>query len=354
MKLPIRKLLSLCLLFSMTAALLTGCSGGKKQVNVLTYEGYIPDEIIADYEARGYQVNYTAAQTNEQMLDLLQAAKGGTYDIVICDDYIIPSMIESQVAAQLDYGRLSHAENIDPHYQSQFYDEENLYSIPYLAGFPLIVYDPAQVDFEIKGYADLWDSRLKNKLVILDQYRVIPGITLLSMGQSMNTTDQAVLAQCREKLLQLKPNVKLIDGSTPHVALINGDAAAGFVFTSQAMEVVKQRPDFEVVYPEEGLGFGVSCLMIAANAPHMDAAYDFVNYLLDGEVSAKVSELINYINCNTAAEAYLSAEFKANPVVYPPDSAFPPAAKRAPEIIQTVDNETNQIYDEMWTAFKNQ
>ena len=94
--------------------------------------------------------------------------------------------------------------------------------------------------------------------------------------------------------------------------------------------------------------------VIAANAPHMDAAYDFVNYLLDGEVSAKVSELINYINCNTAAEAYLSAEFKANPVVYPPDSAFPPAAKRAPEIIQTVDNETNQIYDEMWTAFKNQ
>ena len=83
--------------------------------------------------------------------------------------------------------------NINPLYQGQFYDPDDKYTVPYGAGIPLIVYDPDLVDFEIKGYSDLWNEELKDQVAITANYRVINGITLLSMGKSMNEEDVSVI-----------------------------------------------------------------------------------------------------------------------------------------------------------------
>ena len=122
------------------------------------------------------------------MLEKVSMAKGGDYDVVIADDYILEKIVEEGLATKLDKDKISNWGNINPLYQGQFYDEKDEYTVPYGAGIPLIVYDPEEVDLDIKGYSDLWDPSLEDSIALIGNYRVINGITLLTMGKSMHRT----------------------------------------------------------------------------------------------------------------------------------------------------------------------
>lgn len=98
------------------------------------------------------------------MLAKLEETKGGDYDVVIADDYILELAIQEGLAQKLDTGKISSYGNINPLYQGYFYDPDNEYTVPYGAGIPLIVYNPAMVSKPITSYADLWDESLKNNL----------------------------------------------------------------------------------------------------------------------------------------------------------------------------------------------
>ena len=150
------------------------------------------------------------------------------------------------------------------------------------------------------------------------------------------------------ELTALKDNVVVFNADTPHNALIGGDAVAGLMFGSQIVAAQEEISTLEVVYPEEGLAFGIDCLVVPKDAPHMDATQIFINYLLDGEVSAWASELINYGSCNTAAAAYMSEEFKADKSVNVPSELLASA-----EMIRPLDGDAERLYDEIWTKFKN-
>ena len=228
------------------------------------------------------------------MLEKLSMAKGGDYDIVIADDYILETAIQEGLAEKLDKDSLENIKNINPLYQGQFYDPDDEYTVPYGAGIPLIVYDPEQVDIDIKGYKDLWDPSLEDSIALTANYRVINGITQLSMGESMNEEDVDVIKKTGEKLLELAPNVRLIQDDNTQNALLNGEASVAFLYTSQVTAALAENPDLKVVYPEEGLGFGIMGMFIPSEAPDKDAAYSFMDYIMQPEVAAKCTDYIGY------------------------------------------------------------
>ena len=126
-----------------------------------TWEGMFPQEVLDGFtEETGIEVIYSNFDTDETMLEKLAMAEGGDYDVVIADDYIIEQAVNEGLVMELDKSQIPNFEGINPLYQGQFYDPEDKYTAPYGAGIPLIVYNPEDVDFEIKGYNDLWiDSR---------------------------------------------------------------------------------------------------------------------------------------------------------------------------------------------------
>ncbi len=316
-------------------------------VNVYTWTYYIPDEVVAAFEeASGIRVNYTPFSSNEEMLAKLQATPG-QFDLLVCSDYIIDIMRAEDMMAAIDPARLPNYENIDPAYQGQYYDPENEYTIPYTNTVPLIVYDPDMVDFEITSYADLWREELKGSLVVIDDQRNIIGMAQKKLGMSFNETDPEKLQQVSEELKALKENIVVFNADTPHFSLIGGDAVAGYMFGSQIVAARLEMPQLKVVYPAEGMNFGIDCLVTPKDAPHADATYIFLNYLLDGEVSAVASDLIDYGNCNTAAVEYMTEEFRADETVNVPADKLETA-----EMFQPLDGDTQTLYDNIWTEFK--
>ena len=67
--------------------------------------------------------------------------------------------------------------------------------------------------------------------------------------------------------MELAPNVRLIQNDNTQNALLNGEASVAFLYTSQVTAALAEYPELEVVYPEEGLGFGIMNMFIPSNAP---------------------------------------------------------------------------------------
>lgn len=339
-----KKAAAVMLCAALTAAMATGVSVSAKDKDELvlyTWDGMVPQEVLDDFEKEtGTKVVYSNFDTDETMLEKLSQAKGGDYDVVIADDYIIESAVEEGLVQKLDKDAITNWGNINPLFQGQFYDPDDEYTVPYGAGIPLIVYDPDQVDIDIKGYKDLWDPSLEDSIAIIGAYRVICGITQLSMGESMNEDDVDVIAKTGEKLQELAPNIRLIQDDNTQNALLNGEASVAFLYTSQVTQALKDNPDLKVVYPEEGLGFGILGTFIPSEAPNAEAANEFINYLLQPEVTAKCINSVGYYNTNKAADDLVDEN-----LVVPDDVT-------KGESIENVSQEAEQEYNKIWTEFK--
>ena len=160
----------------------------ERVVNVFTWTYYIPDEVVAAFEdASGIRVNYTPFSDNESMLSRVQSTPG-QFDLIACSDYIIDIMRRSDLLAPLDRDALTNWGNIDPGCQSQYYDPDNEYTVPYTVTVPLIVYDKDAVEAPITGYADLWRDEFKNNLVLIDDMRNVIGMAEKKLGMSLNET----------------------------------------------------------------------------------------------------------------------------------------------------------------------
>ena len=345
-----KKLLSAALAALLLVSTLGACgsSGGENgQLVLYTWENMFPQEVLDGFtQETGISVTYTNFDTDETMLARLEAAQGGDYDLVIADDYIIETAIQEGLVQELDTSRLENYGSINPVYQGQFYDPEDQYTVPYGAGVQTIVYDPSLVDIEINGYADLWDASLEDNLGVIGNFRVINGMALKVLGESYNTEDVAVIEKAGQKLLELAPNIRLIKDDNTQDDLLSGEVGAAVMYTSMVTMAKMANPDLEVVFPEEGIGFGVMAQFIPANAPNADAAYQFIDYILQPEISAQCFEYLGYYCTNLDAEQYISEEYR-DFLTLPAD-----IDTSNMEMIENISAEALEVHDRVWTEFK--
>lgn len=323
-----------------------GGSAAGGELNLYTWDGMFPQEILAGFEEEtGIRINYSNFSYDEDMLAKLEETKGGDYDLVFADDYILELVIQEGLAQKLDTSKMENYDKLNPVFMSQFYDPQNEYTIPHGAGIPLLVYDPALTDVEITGYADLWDPALEDNIALTANYRVINGIALKAMGESYNTEDPDVIRAAGEKMMELAPNVRVINDSNTQDFVISGEAAVGFLYTSQVSLAMTSRPDLKLVYPKEGLGFGIIAGFIPSEAPNADAAYAFLDYINRPENAAACFEFLGYYCSNKAAEEYISEDMKEL-LILPEDAA-------EGEIIQNISQEAEDLHAAIWDEFRN-
>ncbi len=344
-----RKVILITAIAVLASFSLIGCSGSgksKQELNLYTWAEYVPADVIADFEDEtGIKVNYSNFETNEEMLAKLENTKGGDYDLVIASDYIINLAVQEGLVAELDKSKIPNFKNIDSKYQGFFYDSDNKYTVPYAPGIPLIVYNPDNVKIDITGYESMWDPSLKDSVGIMDTERVINGIALKVLGDSFNTEDLGEIQKAGDKLLELAPNIRILSQDQTQDYLVSGEINVAFLFTSQVAMALQANPDLKVVYPKEGLGFGVDALFIPSKAPNMDNAHKFLDFILQGEEGAKISSQIYYLCPNKAAYDFLPEDFQKSLVISTDD--IPNG-----EFIQDVSPEATELHNKIYTEFK--
>ncbi len=347
-KILISSVLTVTTIFSLTACQKDDAektADASKEMTLYTWEGMFPKEVLQGFEEEtGIRVNYANFDLDETMLAKLQSTNGGEYDLVIADDYIIETVINEGLAQELDKSKISTIDNINPLYTGFFYDKEDKYTVPYGAGIPLIVYNPELTGFDITSYEDLWDERLVDNVALIGNYRVINGITLNSMGESLNCEDLDKIKEAGEKLIKLAPNVRVIQDNNTQDFLISEEVAAAFLYTSQVNLALNANPNLKIAFPKEGAGFGVMAAFIPSNAPNSDAAHMFLDYINRPEVAVDCFEYLGYYCTNKAAEEYISDDLK--------DRLIVPESSERGEIMQNISTEANDLQLEIWNKFK--
>ncbi|MBO4992532.1 MAG: spermidine/putrescine ABC transporter substrate-binding protein [Firmicutes bacterium] len=347
-----KKTVAVLLCLVMVLGLFVGCGGGNTaaeetagELNLFTWDGMFPQEVLDDFEAQtGIRIYYSNFDSDESMLAKLEETQGGDYDVVIADDYIIELAVNEGLVQKLDKSKISTYDNLNPLYMGQFYDPTDEYTVPWGAGIPLIVYNPALTGFDMTGYEDLWNPALKDNVALIGNYRVIDGIVLKTMGESFNTEDVAKIEAAGEKLKAMADNVRVINDNNTQDFLISEEVAAAFLYTSQVNAALNARDDLKVCYPKEGLGFGIMAAFIPSQAPNSDAAHLFLEYLNQPEVAAKCFEYLGYYCTNKAAEDYISEEMY--------DMLVVPDTVTEGESIKNLSQEAEDAHAKIWNEFK--
>jgi spermidine/putrescine transport system permease protein len=344
------KILVLMMVMAIFALSLTGCGKGANNgtLNLFIWTEYIPDSVIKGFEKEtGIKVQMQTYSNNEEMLAKVQGSNSGAYDIVVPSDYMVENMITQNMLMKLDKSKLSNYGNIDPAYLNPSYDPNSDYSIPYLGGAGVIVYNknmvPTGADFT--NYDELFKPDYKNSIVVLDDFRAIIGVTSLSMGYDFNETDETKLKEVKDKLLTLKANIKSFDSDSPKTLMITEETAVGLMWSGEAALAMEENKNLDVAFPEKGMYLFLDNLCVTKDAKNAENAYKFIDYVLKAEVNKEISTAFPYLNPNKAGVALMDDNYKNNKAINIPAEEIS-KGNYVKNIGKTVD-----LYSEIWAEF---
>ena len=323
------------------------------ELNMFVWTEYFPQDMLDCFElVYGIKLNRDEYSSNEEMYAKVSA--GGTaYDLVQPTDYIVPLMIRQGLLQELDHAQMPNMKNFDPNWMNKSFDPGNKYSVPYLAGTDAIVVNTDAVKNVPQSWADLWKPEYAGKMVFLDDARAVIGLTLLTLGYDVNTTDPAQLKEAKAKLAELVPNIKLFDSDSPKTALIAGDVDLGMTWTFEALAAQQENPAIQYIYPTEGAILWQDNWVMLKDAAHADAAYAWLNYTMQGDVFWLTLIDYTYTNPNKAALEFAKANhsdvysaYADSPITNPPAEAI--ANGHGIEDV----GEATPLYDDIWVEVK--
>ena len=336
-------------------AVMTGCgaSGGGNNGEVIVYNWgeYIDPETIEMFEEEtGIKVVYDEFETNEIMYPKVEAG-ASSYDVVCPSDYMISKMIENDLLAELNFDNMPNAkENIAEQYyaQSKGFDPENKYSVPYCWGTVGILYNKTMVDEPITSWAQLWDEKYADNILMQDSVRDAFMVALKSLGYSMNTENIAELQEARQLLIDQKPLVQAYVIDQVRDKMIGNEAALGVIYSGEAIYTQRENSDLEYVIPEEGTNVWIDSWVIPKNAENVENAEKFIDFMCRGDIALINFEFITYSTPNTAAKDLIEDDDIRNSEI-----AFPDLSKyNNLETFSYLGEDADALYNELWKEIK--
>lgn len=334
--------------------LLAGCSKppADQQVNVLMWSEYIDRDMLPDFEKQtGLRVRIDEYDATEDMMAKLQQA-GGTeqYDLVIASDHAIPVMAKLGLVRPLDLARVPNAGNISARFRNLPYDPQSKYSLPYQWGTVGLMYRKDHIPQFQPSWAVFFEAdRQPAPFVLIDSMRDMLGASLKYAGKSVNTRDPQEVKAAGERILAAKKSPRLV-GFDPGVGgknkVVSGDAALAVVYSGDAIRAIEEDENIAFVLPEEGTIIWMDAMMIPAKARNAAGGHAFMNWILDAEVGAKLSNFNRYATPNESSLPLINKEDRENPCIYPDERLL-----QKMEYLEDLGEDT-RVYDEVWTTVK--
>jgi spermidine/putrescine-binding protein len=318
-------------------------AAGERVLNVYSWSEYLPQDIRDQFTAKtGIKVNLTLYESNEMLLDKLQAGVSD-FDLVVPSDYTIAILKRQNLVQPIDQSKISNWKNLDPRLLGRPYDKENRYSMPLFWGTTGIGYDKRAVG-TVDSWQAMFDEKYAGKILMLKDARECLATALKLMGKSINEKDPAILRQAGERLKQQKRLVKVYTSDDFDQTLGRGDVLLAHGFNGQFAKLIATDPArFAYVVPKEGGTMWIDSMCIPAKAKHVEAAHAFLNYLLDPDVGANLVNQVNYASGNQAARAKIKPSILNDKAVYPPDDVI----KRC-EVMEDLGDATTDLVDRIW------
>src|SRR5664279_417764 len=305
-----------------TAAMTTWkCPAGfqGQTLNVFNWSTYVADNTISDFEKLcGVKVVYDTYESNEALLARLTAGNPG-YDVIVPSDHMVATMIQRNIIQPLDMRAIPNFANVSAGLLNPSYDPGNKYSVPYQWGTVVIGYNKDKVGHAVTSWQDLFTY--SGPVAWLDDERAMLGIALQILGYDSSTSDVNQINEARDFLINNGKNVVSIAADDGQAMLERGDVDMTIEYSGDIYQVMSNCHCTNIAFalPKEGTNLWVDNLAIPTGAPNKPLAEAFLDYILDPQVGADISNFTAYGSPNQAAldAKLINPDLLNNPVIYP-------------------------------------
>lgn len=337
-----------------------------KVLNLYIWSDYLAPDTLANFTKRtGIAVNMDVFDSSE-MLEAKLLAGGSGYDVIVPNGPVLRRFIQAGVVRPLDKSKLANIGTQDPQIAAGAagFDPGNAHGIVYMWGTSGIGYNVAKVrsvlgaEAPVDSWRLLFDPANAAKLAkcgvyVFDSQSDVFEATLNYLGLDPHSTAPADYDKAAELWRQIRPHVAKFHNSEYIQALANGDICVAMGFSGDVFQA-RDRADeakkgVEIAYsiPREGAVMWSDFMAIPKDAPHADAAYAFLNYILDPAVIGPITNTVSYANANAKAGPYIKDDIKQDRSVYPDAATMKKLFAEA-----TPSPEIERLRTRIWTRIK--
>lgn len=347
-------------------ALATTVAAQAETLNVYNWSDYIAEDTIAKFtEATGIDVNYDVYDSNEVLEAKMLAGSSG-YDVVVPTSDFLQRQIMAGVYQKLDFAKLPNLKNMDQDLMAGAagYDPGNEHSVIYMWGTTGIGYNVGKVqellgdDAPTDSWALLFDPQYSSKLAecgisVLDAPTELLPAAMNYLGLDPQSTEKADFEKGAELLMTIRPNIRYFHSSQYISDLSNGDICvsvgwSGDVFQAQARaDEADNGVEIAYVIPKEGALQWFDMMAIPVDAPNPDAAHKFINFVMDAQITADITNYVWYANGNAASMPLVDEEITSDPGIFPTEEA-----KKNLWSSKVYGQKTDRVITGLWTKIK--
>jgi spermidine/putrescine transport system substrate-binding protein len=292
------------------------------ELRLYNWSNYFSPALLERFEKEtGTKVTVDNYASEDDLLAKLQAGGGG-YDVIFPGTTTLGIMVSKGMLAKIDANKMENFKNLIPAFKSIAGDEAREYSAPYMWGTTGFTYDPAMVPggkLE-ETWKEIFEPReeLKGKIAMLNEMSDVWNAAAYYTGVDKCTEDPAEAQKILDVLMKQKPDVKLYSNDGTIDRMVAGEVPVHMQWNGAAHRVKAKKPDVVYVYPKEGTTFWTDAMAVPKDAPNMEAAKMFVNWMMSPDVAAEASNYTGYSNAIMGSGEFLNDDLKADPAVNTP------------------------------------
>lgn len=275
-------------------------------------------DLFRDQTGAAVQVNVFGS--NEEMLAKLQAGGSG-WDLFVPTNYTITTYVEADLIEPLDLTKL-------PNYDAAAFEARfseagtvggKLYAVPKNWGTTGMAWDSGKAKAPFTSWKEFFDvtrTDFSGRTIVHDYQLTTIGSALKYFGYSFNSVDPAELAEAEKLLIEVKPHLFAIT-SDYQPPMRNGDAWLTMCWTGEGKQLNRDLPEIRFALGKEGGEIWSDYYAIPKNAPHRDAAYALLNFLIDPQVNTREALAHGFPVADARVNAQLPAELLNDPILHP-------------------------------------
>lgn len=309
---------------------------------------YIPQELLDKFAAEhGVDVTMDTYDSNEAMLASLKAGKLGSYDVAVPGDYMVEIMGTQGMLDTFESSELSNFGNITKQWVDVGFDMGRKSSIPYQwgsTGFSVNI-DMYSGDINTTDILFNPPAELKGKINMLDSQGEVIALASMHLGIPQCTTDRDQLKALNGMLQAAKADWASFGSDIAKDVLVSGDAAVGMIYNGFSAKAREENAAVTYAFPKQGYVVWMDNVVLLKDAPNRENALKFMNFLLEPENAAAVSNYAQYTPGVDGAGPHLSADVTGAPELNPP-------ADQPGQFVQACTEDVQKVYDTIWTNLK--
>lgn len=352
------------LLIALFAAPAAPTFGSERVVNIFNWSDYIDPGVLEDFTREtGVKVVYDTYDSNEMLEARLLAGSTG-YDIVAPSATFLERQIKAGVLRSLDRRRLANAPNIWTEIDGKLssYDPGSAHAVNYMWYTTGIAYNVEKIMQRIGKPITSWDQVLRPEnlkrladcgVYVLDSPEDMFAITLNYLKLDPNSKRPEDINRAASHLAGLRRYIKKFHSSEYINALANGDICLAVGWAGDSLQARNRAreagADVEIAYvaPSEGTLMSLDNLAIPIDAPHLDEAYLFIDYLLRPDVAARNTKATNFANGVGTSRPLIDKAIADDPAIYPNETTM-----RRLFTVTASDQATQKLATRLWTTVK--